>query len=218
MCFSALIGGATALLGARSSSRASSAQQNAANQQLAMSQQQFDATQAQTEPYREAGEQGLSAYLYNLGLGDQPEGYEGLQETPNYLWQLGAGRDTIEGGAAGRGNLYSGATLGSLERFRQGLTSSEANTQLNRLAGIAGQGLSATGMNAQAGQANVAYGSNALGNLGDARAAGAIGRGNAISQGINSGLGAYGFFGGGNAGNSSLFNPLFGGSGLGGFT
>lgn len=200
----------SAAIGAKASSKASKAQSAAAGNQLALSQKQYDETRESTAPYREAGENALGAYRYNLGLGDKPEGYEGLQETPNYLYQLGAGRDTIESGAAGRGGLYSGATMSSLERFRQGLTSSEVNTQLNRLSGLSSMGLSAANSTAQAGQANVAAGSQAYGNLGNAQAAGAIGQGNAINQGIQSGLGAYGFFGGGGLGGSGGGSSGFG--------
>jgi len=197
MCFSAILGVGSALLGASSSNKAAKAQESAARSQLELAQKQYDQSREDAAPYRDAGKSALDAYQYNIGLGDKPEGYEGLQETPNYLYQLGAGRDTIESGAAGRGGLYSGATLGSLERFRQGLTSSEVNTQLNRLSGLAGQGLQATGLTQQAGANNVAAGSQAYGNIGNAQAAGAIGQGNAIQQGISTGLGAYGFFGGG---------------------
>jgi len=194
ICLSALIGLGSALIQGSASSRAARAQERAAGRQLELSERIYDEGRESTAPYREAGENALAAYQSDLGLGERPEGYAGFEGSDAYRYNLESGRDTIEAGAAARGGLYSGSTLTALERFRSNLTSSEVNNHLNRLASVANQGLSATGLNANIGAGHVAAGSNALANVGNAQAAGAVGWGNALASGINTGMGAYGFF------------------------
>lgn len=184
----ALIGGVASLAGAN---KAASAQKDAANSQIAVQREIYRDTSDKFQPFLESGQNALAAYQSELGLGARPAGYSGIDISPAAMFALEQGRDTIEAGAAGRGGLYSGATLQALERQRFGLAAQDRDTQLNRLASLANSGQSAAGNQAAAGQAFANGTSNALSNYGNAAAAGAVGSANAINGTINNALGAW---------------------------
>ncbi len=193
MCVSAIATLAGTAIQAGAASSAARSQARAGREQLDLQREVYEDQQSRFEPYEAAGRRGLEAYSYELGLGDAPEGYEGIQESPGFQTQLDMGRESVEAGAAGRGGLYSGATVTSLERYRTGLASQEVGNYLNRLASLGAQGQGAAGMQGQAGQNYATGASNALANIGNARAAGAMGVGNALSGGLNNMMGIYGY-------------------------
>lgn len=193
MCLSAIIGLGTAAVSASGASRAAKVQKESAQDQLALQERIYDETVERYEPYAGAGLSGTDAYMYEIGLGEAPEGYSGYKETPYYRFLMEQGVEQIQSSAAARGSRDSGATLEALERFRMGLASQEQNTYLNRLAALSSQGQAAAGGQAGAGQYFAQGGSTALANIGNAQAAGAIGVANAITGGVNAGLGAYGY-------------------------
>ncbi len=119
--------------------------------------------------------------------------FGGFTKTPGYDFRLGQGISAIESSAAARGGLYSGATMRDALKFGQDYATSEYTPYLNRLAGLADTGQSAAAMSGNASMSAAANIGNALGNIGNARAAGAIGVGNAINSGINNliGINAY---------------------------
>jgi hypothetical protein len=110
--------------------------------------------------------------------------YQGLSMSPGAQFALGQGVDAIQASAAARGGLRSGNALQALEQMRFGMAAQDRDSQLNRLAGLAGMGQASAGMQAQAGNAFASGASNALANLGDARAAGSIAQGNAWDQSL----------------------------------
>jgi len=119
--------------------------------------------------------------------------YAGFTGTPGYDFRLNQGMDSLQSSAAARGGLLSGSALQASQQFGQDYGSAEYGNFFNRLAGQQGVGLSASAMNATAAQ-NAATGvSNALGNLGNAQAAGAIGVGNAIQGGIGNVFGTWNY-------------------------
>lgn len=193
MCFSAIAGIATAVAGAFGVNKAAKAGKKASRKQLALQTRIYDEQTANFQPFLEAGEQGIEAYKFELGLGERPEGYEGFQASESFDNILEAGRDTIESGAASGGKLFSGASGTALEKIRMGLASNEVNNYLNRLGSLGQQGQAAAGNQAAAGTNYAQMGSTSLANFGNAQAAGAIGVGNAITSGLNAGIGAYGF-------------------------
>lgn len=193
LAIAAAAGLGSAAIGASSASKAAKAQTRAAQSDLALQEKIYGETTARFEPFLGAGQQGLQAYQYELGLGDAPEGYQGYQSTPAYDFMMSQGVENIESSAAARGKLYSGATGTALERFRTGLVSQEQNTFLNRLSGLSQQGQAAAGAQAGAGQAYGQSAGQAYGNIGAAQASGALGVGNAITGGVNTGLNLYGF-------------------------
>lgn len=127
------------------------------------------------------------AYAAANPVGGTP--WAGLELSDATRFAMDEGRDSIEAGAAGAGGLYSGATMEGLERLRFGLAANDRETQVNRLYGLAGMGQASAGGQAAAGSAYAAGASNAYGNLGNARAAGAIGVGNAVNQGLGNYVG-----------------------------
>jgi len=120
-----------------------------------------------------------------------------LQNEPGYQFGLSEGEKGINRATAARGGYDSGSTLKSLLKYNQDYAGTKYDQAFNRdqiyknqvynqLAGISGTGQTATAQTAALG-ANTA---NQIGqnyqNAGDARAAGIMGVGNAINQGIGS--------------------------------
>lgn len=114
--------------------------------------------------------------------------YGGYTKTPGYDFRLKEGMNALEGSAAARGGLFSGASMKSLNRYGQDYATGEYQNFLNRLGGVVSSGQSAAGQQGAAGQNFVNSASNALSNMGNAQAAGAIGSANAINQGIGNAL------------------------------
>lgn len=149
--------------------------------------------------------------------------YGGYTKTPGYDFRLQQGQDSLQSGAAARGGLYSGAAMRDLMKFGQDYGSNEYGNYLSRLGARADTGMGAAQMSGQASQQAAAGVSNALGNIGNAQAAGAIGQANAWTGGAQNLAGLWNYqknMGGqtGANGNGSFFNGLFGGNGLGGFS
>ena len=117
--------------------------------------------------------------------------YQGMQETDAYRFRVNQAQDALEASAAARGGLYSGRTMEALQAQRMGLAGQFEDNYYNRIAGGAAAGQAAAGQQAQAGQNYATGASNALANIGNAQAAGAIGVGNALQGGINNGIGLY---------------------------
>jgi hypothetical protein len=142
--------------------------------------------------------------------------FGGFTASPGYQFQRNAGNQSVNALAGARGGLNSGRTMQDLAKFNQGLASQEYGNYFARLSGMAGQGLGAATGQANA-ATNAASGvSNALSGIGNAQAAGAIGVGNAINNGIQNGLGMWQYQramnpqGGGSASGAggTLFNPF----------
>ena len=141
--------------------------------------QQF-ATREEADAYARANTTGGTAY-------------GGFTRTPGYDFRLQEGQRGIEASAAARGGLNSGAAMRDLLRYGQDYASSEYGNYLSRLGARADTGLSAAQMSGQAGQQAAAGVSNALSNRGNAQAAGAVGFGNALNQGIGDVAGVLGY-------------------------
>lgn len=119
--------------------------------------------------------------------------YGGFTKTPGYDFRLQQGQDSLEATAAARGGLYSGAAMRDALKFGQDYGSNEYGNYLARLGARADTGLNAATMSGNASQQAAAGVSNALGNIGNAQSAGAIGMGNAFTGGIQNALGAWNY-------------------------
>lgn len=119
--------------------------------------------------------------------------YGGFEKSPWQNYLLEQSQRATEGSAAARGTLHSGATLKAIQDRATDLTGSFYDNYLNRLAQGAASGQAAAGNQANAGANFLQTGANALANLGNAQAAGAIGSGNAIMGGINNALGLWNY-------------------------
>lgn len=114
------------------------------------------------------GGQGANKLLYDaLGINgaDAQRGfYSGFQQDPGFQATLDAGLRGVQGSAAARGNLLSGAAMKGLYDFGQRAQQGAFQDRLNRLSGVGQAGnqmsMAAAGMNTQAGQdlSNLRYG------------------------------------------------------------
>lgn len=193
MCLTAMIGASLAgsALQASSANKAVNAQTAAANADLGVRERIYDETVDRFEPFYESGLQGQNALAFELGLGDKPEGYAGFKAQPGYQFGLDEGINALNASAAGRGNLFSGATGKRAVQFGQDYANRNYSEYLNNLKGFASSGQNAAGGQAAAGQNYAQGASSAYGAIGNAQAAGAIGVGNALNQGISNGVGIW---------------------------
>lgn len=187
------IAGGSALLGASSARKAAKAQSRAADAQAQVTKDIYEDTKKRFEPYEQAGGQGLNAYLYEMGLGEMPEGYGGFTATPGYDFRVQQGQDSVNALAGARGGLFSGRTLSDLTKFGQGIAADEYGSYMGRLAGLTDMGQASAGNQAQAGNAYAAGMSNALAQKGNAQAAGIAGTANAIQGGIGNMMGVWNY-------------------------
>lgn len=178
-----------AAIGGIASLSAASKQTKAANSATALQQRVYDETINRLSPFYDAGAQtALPAYLFEMGLGERPSGYEGISLSPAGQFALTEGRDTIEAGAAARGRLFSGATMKGLERFRTDLARSDRDNQLNRMLTLAQMGQNAAAQQGTAGSNFAVNAGNTMMQAGNAASAGIVGASNAINSGINNHL------------------------------
>lgn len=199
----------SALIQGSAAKKAAASQERGAEQQLALQREMYEGATQKFAPYLGAGTNALGAYQYEMGLGERPEGYAGIQESPGFQRQLEMGVRGIESGASARGKLFSGATGTALERYRTGLASQEVGNYMNRLAGLTTMGQQSAGMQAAAGQNLATGGAGAMANIANAQAAGAIGMGGALAGGIETGLGLYGYLNQPQtAGNQTMTTPV----------
>lgn len=91
-------------------------------------------------PLVDQGTAARNAMMYEVGLGDMPEGYSGFQGSPGFNFLVNQGEDAVRNQAAARGSLASGATLKALTDYRMGVASQDFGNHYNRLGGLAGSG------------------------------------------------------------------------------
>lgn len=131
-----------------------------------------------------------------------------LLSDPGYLFRRSEGQKGVERSAAGRGGLFSGQAGKELERFNQGLASTEFQAGFNRdqaykgqtygmLSGTSGAGQNAANMTGTAGASAAAGAGNYLTQAANAQASGMVGGANAINSGI------------GNFQNYNMLNSIF---------
>jgi hypothetical protein len=202
MVAAAVIGGAVIGAGASmaSGSKAASAQKDAAAMSTNEQQREFDATQANLKPFRDAG---LSV-LPELQSGLAPGGefnrnftMADFQKDPGYQFRMDQGQQALERSAAAGGGLLSGGTGKALAQYGQDYASGEYSnaynrfnndqtTRFNRLSALAGTGQTATNTLGTLGAQTASnIGENYL-QAGNAKAAGYVNQGNAVNNGVSS--------------------------------
>jgi hypothetical protein len=213
----AVIGGVTSII---SGNKAAKAQTHAADQQVAEFRRQYDTSRADLAPWRETGASALSklAGMYGVGSGTTSTAgaagsaagdpaYGGFFTSPGYQFRLDQGNQAVQRSAAARGQLGSGATMKAIDRYSQGLASSEYQNFSDRLAQIAGFGQNATNATVAAGESATAGIAGAYGRAGDARASSYANTGSAINGTINNALSAYLYTQGGGFGAKPTPSP-----------
>lgn len=192
---------ASGIWGAQSSKSSSKKQAKAAitagREANATQLQMFREGQAATAPWRKAGERALTTLESKIAAG--PGDYT---SSPGYEFRLSEGNKAIERSAAAKGNLLSGATLKSLDRYNQDYATNDyqnflANyyASLTPYQSLAGVGQTTALQNAvQGDQVASRIGTNTInaGNVaGQAQASGIINQSNAITGAIDSGVNNY---------------------------
>lgn len=187
----AVIGGGASII---AGNKASKAQKSAAGMQIAEERRQYDQTRADYAPFREAGYGALSKLEQLYGLKPAEGGTsiaDQVRATPGYDFRRSEGLKAVERSAASRGLLKSGTALKAIDRFADGVASSEYEAMAARLAGLAGVGQAATGSTAAAGDASTARIGDAYRRTGDATASAYLNTGSAINQGVQNVASAY---------------------------
>lgn len=177
------------------------------------------------DPYTGAGNAALKQLMAGLGLGGA-EGSQAFttayQSLPGYQSGLDTGTTAAER-ALNAGNFgQSGRALKSLYRYGSDYENQRSGDYLNRLSGVAGQGLQATGAQAglqgqglqtQAGLRQSAFGGdiNSAGTIGQGMVAGEQAKQTALGNLMSTGAYLGGALLGGPIGGST-FGKLFGGS------
>lgn len=198
---------AGALVSSDASRKVSNTQADAAREASAAQRSEYDQTRTDNLPALAARNSSLSRVQEMLGIGGNAKasGYgswanpitpQNVQNDPGYQFGLKQGNQNIEGSAAARGGLFSGAAMRELNRYGNDYASSKYGDAYNRLAsdqdrqrnalfGVAGLGQTGSSTIAQSGQ-NMAnqIGSNLIG-AGNAQGASIIEQGNALQNGVN---------------------------------
>ena len=219
------------LISSGASKSAASTQAAAAAQAAAQAQNQYTQTEANLQPYMDAGYMGLSALQGTLGLGGasgseltanglsgltfQPT-QEQLAATPGYQFDLNQGLQSVQNANAAQGLGISGAALKGAAQYATGLANNTLSTQqgifqqnvqnvLNPLQSLASLGQNSAVQTGQQG-IQATQNANALQVGGaNAAAAGTVGSANALSGGLSS-LGGAPL-------NYLLYNQVLGGGG-----
>ncbi len=188
-----IIGAVGSIIGAKKASKAAgkaSDQQVAAGKRsLAFQREIFETTEANAAPFMEGGELALKALLFELGLGPAPRivqrgddgrkrrvDFGGFQESPGFKFAFQKGVDAVDASAAAGGSLFSGSTLEDLTKFGQGFASQQRGTFLDRLQSLVSVGQTGVGQVATTGTAFASGGSQTIEGIGNAQAAGTIGK------------------------------------------
>lgn len=197
---SAVVGSAVS---ANSASKAAKAQNRATDAANATQQEQYYQTREDQAPYRAlATEVGLPGIRNFLSSNNNQLTPAQVMADPGYQFGLNQGNRNIQGSAAARGGLYSGATLKALNKFGGDYATgrfndtynrmeTSRNNQYNRYASAAQIGQIANNQVASAGQN---FANNVSGNLigaGNATAASSIAQGNAWGNALNQGVSSY---------------------------
>jgi hypothetical protein len=160
-------------------------QKGAVDSSNAAAQKNFAQARTDLMPYMTAGTNALGQESDLLGLNGQAAADAAMatyQKSPGYQFQMDQGLRAVDAGAAAKGMLRSGATIKGEETFGQGLANSDFGQYYNRLFGMSGQGLTATGdetrMLAGAAQADIGQGNAQSSIFGNA----ATGLGNSVNS------------------------------------
>ena len=125
--------------------------------------------------------------------------YSAFFKSPGYDFRFDEGVRAMDRSASARGQLMSGGQMRELQRYGQGLASSEFGNYANRLSSLAGIGQSATFNSGQLGGQIAGQVGSSVANIGQsilaggsAAASGIVGSNNALQQGLGGALGQLG--------------------------
>ena len=187
----------SSVIGSQAAKSAASKQADAARYAAQLQQEQFNLTNEQQKPYREAGYSALSdigAMKPYLTQQYTPEDFaQGID--PGYQFRLQQGQEATNRMANMGGGMISGNALKGAQDYTQGLASQEYGNAFNRfqtqrsniynsLASIAGLGQTSLGQTTAAGTTAAGNIGANIANAGAAQAGGIVGQANALSGGL----------------------------------
>lgn len=156
---------------------AANAQESAAQQAIDQTNQNYDRTATNLNPYIDSGKNALGS-INALNSGD----YSSFHASPDYQFTLNQGLQGLDRSAAARGSLYSGGHSADTLGYAEGLADQNYNSYYSKLANLAGMGQSAASNLGSVGTGNAAAVGNYLTNSENAAANGAINTANANSN------------------------------------
>ena len=182
------------VIGAASSKSAADTQANAARRAADLQKEQFDITNEQQRPFREAGVRALGKFESMADY--KPFDMNAFTQDPGYGFRLKQGQKALDASAAARGGLISGNALKAATAFGQDMGSQEYQNAFNRYQTerqatlspymtLAGYGTNANALSAQAGQNYATNAGNMITGGAAAQAAGYMGVANAGAQGVS---------------------------------
>ena len=181
-----LVSDVTGVEGAQdAANKAAGIQARGAEAGIAEQRRQFDVTQANLQPFQEAGVGAIGQQQALLGLSGveaQNEAFAGLQESPGQRFLRDRQQKALLRNASAIGGLGGGNVRTALQEQAVGFAQQDINNQFGRLGQLAGQGQAAT---TNLGQFGAQTASN-ISNLGiagaEARASGVLGSQQAEAQ------------------------------------
>jgi hypothetical protein len=180
-----VVGAISASEQSKSASEAAGVQERSAAAAVSEQRRQFDVSQAQAEPFRQAGLSALEqqqALLGLSGVGAQQAALEQFQESPGQAFLRERGEQALLRSSAAIGGLGGGQVRSALQQQGIGFAQQDLQNQLGRLGGIAGQGQAITSNVAQLGAGTASNIGNLLQAGGQAQASGILGAQQARSQ------------------------------------
>ena len=147
---------------------------------------EFERTEEQMMPWLNVGQSALDRMAMSLGLPDSSgrttdgRDFSEFYKSPGYQFRQEEGQKAVERSAAARGSLQSGATMKELQRFSQGLASSEFGNYMSQLSGLSRGGQVAATNLGQFRGAAASGRANLIAGAGEARASGY----NALASGV----------------------------------
>jgi len=189
-----IVGGAIAARGARKGAQgAAAAQERGAAAATAEQRRQFDISQAQAEPFRQAGLGALGQQQALLGLsgsGQQQQAFDQFTQSPGQAFLQQRGEQATLRNAAATGGLGGARVQEALQQQGIGFAQQDLQNQLARLSGMSGQGQQVTSNVAQLGAQTAGNIGNLAMQSGQAQASGILGAQQARSQFIGQAGGA----------------------------
>lgn len=183
------------ILGTRASEeaeRAAAEQEEAFGQGITEQRRQFDITQANLQPFLQAGVGALGqqqALLGLSGVGAQQAAFDAFRESPGQAFLRERGQRALTRNAASIGGLGGGNVRSALVQQGVGFAQQDFGNFFNRLAGLSGTGQQTGAQLGQFGAQQAGAISNLFGLQGQARASGILGGQQARAQGTQNVLG-----------------------------
>jgi len=157
--------------------RAAEAQAQASETGIAEQRRQFDISQEQAAPFREAGVAALGQQQALLGLSGQEaqqQAFQGLTESPGQQFIRQRQEKALLRNAAATGGLGGGNVLSALNQQQAGFAQQDIQNQFARLGQLSGQGQATTSQIAQLGGQTASNIAGLQGQAGAARASGIL--------------------------------------------